>query len=111
MATFTTLTSTQQAQVIAWMPLFRSSVIQLAQACNQGASLDSVWQNTILAIVTSLDAGTIIPDVTGLAGASPLVREDVLGMMAAIEALLSSANTTAQQAEYVKVVGPANAIG
>jgi hypothetical protein len=111
MAAFSALTETQQAQILAFMPLFRSSVIQLAQACNQGASLDTVWQNTILALVTSLDPGVVIPDVTGLAGAAPLAREDVLGMMTAIEGLLASANTSPQQAEYVKVVGPANAIG
>lgn len=111
MAAFSALTETQQVQVQAFMPLFRSSIIQLAQACNQGARLDSVWQNTILASVTSLDAGTVIPDTTGLAGAAPLTREDVLGMMGAIEALLANVNTSAAQVEYVKAVGPANAIG
>jgi hypothetical protein len=90
------------------MPLFRASIVQLVASCNTGARLDGTWQASISALVSGLDAGTVIPDTTGLAGAQPLMREDLIAMMQAIESLLSSANATAQRAEYLKVVGPAN---
>ena len=111
MATFSSLTAGQQEQILAFMPLFRGAIITLARACNGGASLDGVWTTGVSALVTSLDAGTTIPDITGLAGAQSLVREDVLGAMAAIEALLATANSAAQRAEYLKIVGPPNVIG
>ena len=102
------LAEPQQALVLAWMPLFRASIVQLVGACNNGAALDGTWQAAISAIVNGLPAGTVIPDTTGLAGAQPLMREDLIAMMGAIESLLASANTSQQRAEYLKVVGPAN---
>lgn len=108
MATFSSYTSAQQAQILAFMPLFRSAIVGLVGACNQGATLDGTWTGAISTLVTGLDAGTVIPDTTGLAGAMPLAREDVLAIMTAIEGLLATANTPAQRAEYLKVVGPVN---
>jgi hypothetical protein len=108
MATWASLTPPQQQQVLAWMPLLRSGVITLVQSCNAGASLDGIWTASVSALVNSLDADTVVPDSTGLAGAQPLAREDVINLMTAIESLLASANTSAQRAEYLKVVGPVN---
>ena len=90
------------------MPLFRSAIVQLTQSCNTGATLDGTWAAAISSLVASLPSGTVIPDTTGLAGAQPLAREDIIGMMTAIEALLATANTSAVRAEYLKVVGPVN---
>jgi hypothetical protein len=111
MASFSALTADQQGQVLAFMTLLRPNCGELARACNHGSAMDSVWQTTVSALVTSLDAGTAIPDDTGLAGAVTLVREDVLGLMTAIEALLSSANTSAARAEYIKAAGIVNTVG
>ena len=108
MATFSSYTAAQQAQILAFMPLFRSAIVGLVASCNGGASLDGTWTAAISPLVTGLDAGTVIPDNTGLAGAMPLAREDVLAIMTAIEGLLATANTPAQRAEYLKVVGPVN---
>ena len=102
------LTPVQQQAVLAWMPLFRSAVVELVSACNGGSSLDGTWTGGISAIVESLASGTIIPDATGLAGAQPLTMDAVVGQMAAIEALLAGANTSSARAAYQAVVGPAN---
>lgn len=106
--TWSQLTPAQQAQVLAFMPLFRAAVVELVAAADGGAKLDGVWTGGISAVVESLSSGTVIPDSTGLAGASPLTMDDVVAQMSAIETLLSSANTTAARAEYLKIVGPAN---
>jgi hypothetical protein len=106
--TWSQLTPAQQAQVLAFMPLFRAAVVQLVAAADGGAKLDSIWTNGISAVVESLAPGTVIPDSTGLAGASPLMMDVVVGQMAAIEQLLTGANTAQARAAYLEIVGPAN---
>ena len=106
--TWSQLTPAQQSQVLAFMPLFRAAVVQLVAAANGGAKLDGVWTGGISAVVESLSSGTVIPDNTGLAGAAPLTMDIVVAQMAAIETLLSSANTAQARAAYLEIVGPAN---
>ena len=102
------LTPAQQSQVLAFMPMFRAAVVELVAAADGGARLDGIWTGGISAVVESLASGTIIPDITGLAGASPLAMDVVVGQMQAIEALLASANTAQARAAYLEIVGPAN---
>lgn len=106
--TWAELTPAQQQQVLAFMPLFRAATVQLVAAADGGAKLDSIWTNGLSAVVESLASGTVIPDTTGLAGASPLAMDDVVAQMTAIEQLLASANTAQARAEYLKIVGPVN---
>lgn len=102
------LTPDQQGQVLAWIPLFRSGIVQLVKTIQSGTALDNTWKTAISAVLADLTAGTIIPDSTGLAGAVKLTNTDVQNMMTLIETLLASANTSALNAEYLKAVGPAN---
>lgn len=106
--TWSQLTPTQQSQVLAFMPLFRAAVVGLVAACNEGAKLDGVWTGGISAIVESLSSGVVIPDSTGLAGASPLTMDIVVSVMTSIEQLLASANTAAERGVYQQIVGPVN---
>lgn len=106
--TWAQLTPAQQAQVLAFMPMFRAAVVELVAAADGGAKLDSIWTGGISAVVESLTSGAVIPDITGLAGASPLTMDIVVAQMTAIEALLASANTAQARAAYLAIVGPAN---
>ena len=106
--TWSQLTPAQQGQILAFMPLFRAAVVELVAAADGGSKLDSIWTGGISAVVESLSSGVVIPDSTGLAGASPLTMDVVVGQMAAIEQLLSSANTAQARAAYLEIVGPAN---
>ena len=111
MAAFSALTADQQSQLLGFMPVLRAGIAELAKVCNHGARLDQTWTAGIKAIVASLDAGTVIPDTTGLAGAASLTSDDLNAMMTAIEQGLAVLDTAAQQAAYLKAVGAANVNG
>lgn len=107
MSTFSALTPAQQSLVSSWVTSqFRPIARAMKEALATLAAVDlGVWQPTLVSIITGLDAGTAIPDNTGLAGAQPLVREDILNFMAMAESALASTNTPANIALYNKIGG------
>jgi len=111
MTAFTALPPDQQGQILAFMSAIRPSIGLLARTRNAFAQMDTAWITTVLAEITALDAGAIIPDPTGLAGAAPLTREDVLNAMSSVEAFLLANNTTARRAAYIRIAGITNTIG
>lgn len=111
MPAFTDLTTDEQGQLKAFMPMFRVAIGELARVCNHGASLDGIWLANVKAIVAKLDAATVVPDDTGLAGAAQVTSDDLNSTMGLLEALLASANTQAQRAEYIKIAGAPNTVG
>lgn len=111
MAAFSSLTPTQQALVSGFIGTYlRPDIVQLATVLNRMSQLDATWQATVLALVTSLDAASLVPDSTGLAAASPLVREDVLSVMTSVEAFLATYNTVGARQIYTKIGGLSAAI-
>lgn len=110
MAGFSGMTPDQQAQVLAFMPVFRSKVIELARAVNNMAALLEVWNTNVSVPVLALDAGTVIPDNTGLAGAQSVNREQIMAVMGAMMAALAAANTVGLRSRYISVIGPANMV-
>lgn len=107
MSKFTDLSTEQQALVSAWVQnQFRPTARAMAQSLAALAGLDQgTWLPTISSLVTALDAGTAIPDQTGLAGAQQLIREDIIAFMTAAEEVLAANNTSAQIAAYNKIGG------
>ena len=108
MTAWASMTANQQTQMMAYMASLRPAVARFASAVNALASLDSNWQNIVLAEVTALDAGTVIPDVTGLSGAIPLTREQVLAFMTSAETMLSTYNTATAKTLYAQMAGFVN---
>jgi hypothetical protein len=89
----------------------RSLTGELARLMDRMASVQVAWTNTVAALVTSLDAGSIVPDNTGLAGAQPMTREEVITMGSTNFAnALTTFNSAGARALYVKTVGPLNAV-
>jgi hypothetical protein len=111
MPIFTDLTPAQQAQVLSFMPIFRTTMGLIAQALNRLSQLDSAWVAAISTSVTSLDAGATIPDQTAMSGAAELTREDIIGLMLAAETVLTGNNAPANRAEYIKVAGLQGTMG
>lgn len=111
MAAWSTLSPAQQASVLTHMASMRGLTGEFSRLINKINSVQTAWTNTNLALVTSLDALSIVPDTTGLAGALPLPREDVLTMGTNFANLLATYNTAGAQGLYVKTVGALNAVG
>ena len=111
MAAFGSLTGAQQTSVLNHMLNMRALVGQLSRLAVQIDSVSTAWANTNQALVTSLDAASIVPDASSLAGAQLLTREEVLTMGTNFSNFLATYNTQAARNLYVKTVGPLNAVG
>jgi hypothetical protein len=122
MATFNSLSIPQQTQVLQHMLDMRGAVGEFSRLMTRIANVQAAWTDHNSALVTSLDGGLLIPDVTGvtptpnvvmvtgLAGAVPLTREEVISLSGTdFPALLAAYNTVAARALYVKMVGAQNA--
>ena len=108
MPAFNALTPDEQATLLAYMPVARGSLIAMAKALNTVQDMDSVWNSNVKAIVAKLDAGVVIPDVTGLAGAQSLTSTDINTIMTALETMLGTNNSQAWRTYYVRAGGVTN---
>lgn len=108
MATFSSLTANQQSTLLAYVTVLRGSIIALSKALNTIQDMDSIWNSNAKAINALLDVTEIIPDQNGLAGSQTLTQADVLTIMNAFETMLSTNNTTAWRAYFVRAAGVGN---
>lgn len=105
-----TLTANQQTTLLNFMTSLRPNLLLFSKLINNLALLDNVWNGGgVKAINALLQAADVIPDNTGLSGATPLTAADLNTAMTAIEGFLTSYNTAGYQAYFVRAVGAANA--
>lgn len=111
MTKFADLTADQQTLVSLFVgPQFRPSVGQAARALNALKQLVEIYQINVQALIEGLEPGEPIPNETGLAGAQPLVKEDVVAFMTAADGLLAEYNTVDLRKEYAKIAGFPNTV-
>lgn len=104
------LTPNQQLAIQAFVPQLRSNMLQFAKLVNNFALLNTVWGNGGVQAINAILAGAdVVPDGTGLAGAQTLSSADLNTAMTAVQAFLTSYNTAAYDAYFVRAVGPVNA--
>lgn len=108
MATFAALTSDQRNELLALMPLVRSMNVQFSKTMNQLAALDSLWNSNLKAVNALLDAGVVIPDSSGLDGASSLTKDDLITFFNAMETVLAVNNSAAWRTFFVRAAGLSN---
>lgn len=107
---FSQLTSDEQSALKAYALVHRGNVIALCKALNNISLADAAWNANIKAINTKLDVAEVIPDGNGLAGSQSMTQADLLSAMNALESMLTTNNSVAWRAAYVKLVGPANSM-
>lgn len=124
MVLFTNATIPNQTAMLVNMEQMRGLVGELSRLVAKIAALQVAWTNGNAALFTALDVGMLIPDVTGVAtatnvvrvtglnGAAPLTREEVITMCGTnLSALVTANNSATAQALYIKMVGALNAVG
>ena len=90
---------------------FRPAVGGAARSLNGVNQLHSTFKiSGVAAILANLDGGEKVPDETGLAGAQPLVADDVVGFMKAAEGMLTAYNFDELRMQYAKIAGFPNTI-
>ncbi len=80
MATWASLTPTQQAIVTDYLQATRDFAGQLARCAALGEAIGLDWSASVSAIVGSLDANTVIPVTNNVQGAENLKKEDVTNL-------------------------------
>jgi hypothetical protein len=90
MASYNNLTQEQKDKLAVFTTLLRGYYGELAR------------------FLDGLDAGAVVPNATGLAGAQALTKEELQAAVADMSALLNGYYTDAKRQVYDKMVGPFN---
>ena len=85
------LTGAQKTSLDAWMRLFRSTCGEIARLGNHCEAVNTEFNTVASAILDSLDGDDVIPNTSGLDGAEPMTKDEVVRSSAICKA--SSATT------------------
>ncbi len=105
------LTAEQKATLDAFMTLLRPWAGEAARANNHAQLIDDTYEASATGVIASLDAGAVVPNNTGLAGAMPLTKEEVLELVTDIKTLQAGFNTPAKRQLISKAAGAGNIVG
>jgi len=110
-ATYASLTAEQKDILGELTTQLRAFAGEFAKMNTKAAVLVDDWNAQVSVIVASLDTGEVIPNVSGLAGAASVTKEEVTALAATqLANLLAAYNTDSARELYVKLAGPANVI-
>lgn len=107
---FADLTPEQQASLNAWMRLYRAAAGELARVNNHIEVVNTEYNGTTSAILALLDNADVIPNSSGLDGAEPMTKEDVILVMSYLQGA-QTYNTAPHRQNIAKACGEANLIG
>jgi hypothetical protein len=112
MASFASLTATQQKAVKDFSIQLRGTIGELARTLNRENALNASYTSTvsaILALLTGADATIPIDDGTQLAGTMPLTPSEMITLVSHLQAELVINDATHLQT-WVKAAGPTNVV-
>jgi hypothetical protein len=108
MAAYTDLTAEQQAQLQAFANIWRSHIGMIYSEFQKIENIESSWNASVSAMVTALDANTLIPNTSGLAGAGGVTRETMIASLTDFATALASYNDPHHRMFAALVAGPGN---
>lgn len=109
MATYASLTQEQKDKLAFFTTQLRGEYGQLARFLDGVDDLSVHYTaQGIAAIITSLDAGAVIPNASGLAGSASLTKEQLQTAVTDMGALLTTYFTAAKRQGYDLMAGPVN---
>lgn len=118
MALYSELTQEQQDILQNMTNLCRSWAGEVARTNNHGEAINTTYNAQVSTILSSLDAGQIIPNISGLDGAASLTKEEVITLVSHIQNMLtdmsshtSGFNTASLRQAWAKAAGAENLIG
>lgn len=104
------LTAEQQGVVAEYTRLLRAWCGEQARTNNHGDALNSDYAQ-VQAILAELQDADVITDGSGLAGAGPLTKAEVVSLTAQSQGILATYNTAGVRQAFAKAAGPGNLIG
>lgn len=104
------LTRDQRVSLEAWMKLFRATCGEIARVNNHNEAVNTEYNGVASAILAELADGDVIPNTTGLDGAEPMTKAEVVTVVSYMQAMLGY-NTSAHRQNLSKAAGESNLIG
>ena len=103
MATYNSLDSTDRAIVDNTTNLVRGAVSEMARIWNRIKAIAD--DSNAVGLVTSLDAGQVIPNTSGLAGADDLTKEELVELYNLLNGIRNTNDTLANRQKMSKSSG------
>ena len=107
---YSELTTEQKASLDAWMTLLRASVGELARVNNHLDAVNTEYNGSAGEVLALLGASDVIPNVSGLTGAEPMTKDQVVTVVSYIQGVLAF-NTSAHRGNIARACGESNLIG
>ena len=107
---FESLTAEEQSSLNSWMAMLRGYAGEIARVNNHLEVCNTEYNGTTSAILAELDADDVIPNVSGLDGAEPMTKTEVVNIVAYMQTVLG-VNTPAHRQNLAKAAGERNLIG
>ena len=109
---YATESPANQALIDNYNANLRSALGQLGVLLNSFEAIQDQYNGEISALLSAWDAGEMVPNNTGLAGASVEETKEQTGTWQSyVDSSLSTVGSAAHRAEYVSAAGPTNAGG
>ena len=103
------LTTEEQAAVVDYTRNLRAMAGELGRVRTRSAAMDVGYGN-VQGLLQQLDGAELIPDGTGLAGALPLDKNEVVTLTSHLQQLLALF-TAGYLPLWAKAAGPLNLVG
>lgn len=118
MATYASLTTEQKNILQDMVNLCRAWAGEQARVNNHADAINTTYNAQVVTILSSLDAGEVVPNTSGLRGAASLTKEEVTTLVSHIQNMLtgmgthtSGFNTKTLRQVWAKAAGASNLIG
>lgn len=105
------LTTEQKAQLQDWLNLLRPAIGEAARAMQHLSVILAAHATGPDVIAASLDAGAVLPNTGGLAGATAVTVEELDMVLTDIGSVLGAQFDAASLPVYIKFAGAANILG
>ena len=93
MATYDSLSTEDKAILQNMTNMCRSWSGEQARTNNHGEAINTTYNAQVVTILSSLDAGEVVPNTSGLAGAASLTKEQVITLVSHIQNVQTDMST------------------
>lgn len=104
------LTTEQKASLNSWMGLFRASCGEIARVNNHLDAVNVDYNGAVGTILGLLENTDVIPNASGLDGAEPMTKAQVITCVSYMQGILGY-NTAAHRGNLALGCGETNLIG
>ena len=106
--TYAELSAEQKAVLDAFMMAYRPTMGRVSQMLKAMANMVDAANAGVTDILDGLDVDAAIGDPTGLAGAQPLLKTQILSDIEGFETVLAIYDTAEKRQERIRAAGLAN---